>query len=323
MVPAPGERRECAGCGEGHPWSSGRFSKTQWAKGELASRCKSCVSSTGTVGGAVGDGSGGFTTVRNNATERYAETAGDTSLVAKVYQSRVFAQGAFKVVYKGLYTGGSRHGEECVFKAFKPKVAHRADYFDKDVLAAEKAAEIVDAWNRRAFVRMKIRVNVPEIMEPGRGHAHREGLVEPYVYNWVKFNSNSGWYRDIDEVDEVMQALSHFSYHATGGSFLLCDLQGGVYRDGVILSDPMIISREAERYGGGDLGPWGMSTFFSRHRCNGLCCEDWTMPRDASTYFECKKGSSLIGNQGIPTTGYLNSLEPLSEEEESDESYGW
>ena len=27
-----------------------------------------------------------------------------------------------------------------------------------------------------------------------------------------------------------LQALSHFSYHATGGKFVLCDLQGGVYK---------------------------------------------------------------------------------------------
>ena len=32
-----------------------------------------------------------------------------------------------------------------------------------------------------------------------------------------------------------MQALSHYSYHITGGQFLMCDLQGGWYSDGVIL----------------------------------------------------------------------------------------
>jgi hypothetical protein len=40
-----------------------------------------------------------------------------------------------------------------------------------------------------------------------------------------------------------MQALSHYSYHTSGGQFLVCDLQGGIYRDGVIL-DPIILSRE-------------------------------------------------------------------------------
>lgn len=35
-----------------------------------------------------------------------------------------------------------------------------------------------------------------------------------------------------DSWGEAMQALSHFSYHKSGGQFLLCDLQGGSYRNG-------------------------------------------------------------------------------------------
>lgn len=43
-----------------------------------------------------------------------------------------------------------------------------------------------------------------------------------------------------------MQALSHFSYHITGGSYVLCDLQGGIYQHQVILSDPVMLSRFRE-----------------------------------------------------------------------------
>jgi hypothetical protein len=70
------------------------------------------------------------------------------------------------------------------------------------------------------------------------------GLWSPFVHNWTKFNSNSGWSSSTGtEQDLVMQALSHYSYHTSGGQFLVCDLQGGIYRDGVIL-DPIILSRE-------------------------------------------------------------------------------
>eukprot|EP00747_Dinoflagellata_sp_TGD_P185034 gnl/TRDRNA2_/TRDRNA2_41266_c0_seq1.p1 gnl/TRDRNA2_/TRDRNA2_41266_c0~~gnl/TRDRNA2_/TRDRNA2_41266_c0_seq1.p1 ORF type:complete len:323 (+),score=40.58 gnl/TRDRNA2_/TRDRNA2_41266_c0_seq1:119-1087(+) len=306
--------RECFACGNEYSWDSGRFSKSQWAKGEQ-SRCKSCVSCSGSVGGATGDGAGGFETIRDNTTNRYAASAGDNSINAEVYQNKLFAQGAFKLVYRGLYTAGSRRGEECVFKKFKPRVAHCADYFDKDVQAAEKAAQLVEKWNSQRFTRLKIRVNVPDVLTTGRGQ--QQWLVEPFVHNWVKFNSNSGWYRDEDSVDEVMQALSHYSYHASGGQFLLCDLQGGKYRDGVILSDPIVLSRQAERYGGGDLGPWGISTFFGRHRCNDFCCPSWSKPRDQSIYIESNEGSSLLGNRGIPTTRHLHTLEALDECDES------
>jgi len=39
--------------------------------------------------------------------------------------------------------------------------------------------------------------------------------------------------------DKVMQALSHFTYHISGGEFVLCDLQGGLSSDGAIITDPV------------------------------------------------------------------------------------
>lgn len=41
-----------------------------------------------------------------------------------------------------------------------------------------------------------------------------------------------------------MQALSHFSYHFSDGNLLLCDLQGGIAQDHIILTDPVILSKE-------------------------------------------------------------------------------
>ena len=43
-------------------------------------------------------------------------------------------------------------------------------------------------------------------------------LVEPYIENFMKFNSNSG---KAEDVYEVMQALSHFSYHHSEGEMCL------------------------------------------------------------------------------------------------------
>lgn len=53
-------------------------------------------------------------------------------------------------------------------------------------------------------------------------------LVEPYIEDFEKFNSNSGWAPVTGNLwSDVMQALSHFSYHNSGGQYLLCSLQGG------------------------------------------------------------------------------------------------
>ena len=59
-----------------------------------------------------------------------------------------------------------------------------------------------------------------------------------------------------------MQALSHYSYHVSSGQFVLCDLQGGIYSDGAIITDPVIISRSAGTYGPTDLGAGWHSELF-------------------------------------------------------------
>lgn len=52
-------------------------------------------------------------------------------------------------------------------------------------------------------------------------------LIEPMIENFEKFNSNTGWTPDqTSPWIEVMQALSHYSYHSSQRSVLFCDLQG-------------------------------------------------------------------------------------------------
>lgn len=76
-----------------------------------------------------------------------------------------------------------------------------------------------------------------------------------------------------------MQALSHFSYHMTGGNYVLCDLQGGIYRRHVVLTDPVLLSRRRV-FGVTDLGPSGITSFFKRHQCNGFCRREWLRPAE-------------------------------------------
>lgn len=76
---------------------------------------------------------------------------------------------------------------------------------------------------------------------------------------------------------DVMQALSHFSYHTSNGEYLLCDLQGGVYRDFVLITDPVILSRTLQ-FGVSDLGPEAIMSFFHQHHCTVYCSPKWTKP---------------------------------------------
>ncbi len=60
----------------------------------------------------------------------------------------------------------------------------------------------------------------------------------------------------------ILGALSHFSYHYSSGHYLLCDLQVCGDGSGIILSDCVINSTAAGRFGPSDLGLDGISTFF-------------------------------------------------------------
>ncbi|XMA20121.1 hypothetical protein WAI453_012912 [Rhynchosporium graminicola] len=92
---------------------------------------------------------------------------------------------------------------------------------------------------------------------------------------------------------DVMQALSHFSYHVSYGQLLLCDLQGGVYQNGFILSDPVIMS-PTQNYGPLDLGIDGINSFFSRHRCGFFCDKQWTKPPSTGpAVIPIREGSSM------------------------------
>ena len=105
----------------------------------------------------------------------------------------------------------------------------------------------------------------------------QEFLLEREIRgNFEKFNSNTGW---SSGRDPILEAFSHWSWVHSGGSELVCDLQG--HRgDGslpylgenyyYLLTDPAICSANRE-YGESDLGQAGIDAFFRHHECNQYC----------------------------------------------------
>jgi len=76
--------------------------------------------------------------------------------------------------------------------------------------------------------------------------------------------------------DDVPQAFSHYTYYATDGRMLVCDIQGVYNRvDGFVLSDPVVheVCGAGKRHKNGatDKGEEGIDMFFSSHVCNPLC----------------------------------------------------
>ncbi|RSL83082.1 hypothetical protein CEP51_004713 [Fusarium floridanum] len=79
---------------------------------------------------------------------------------------------------------------------------------------------------------------------------------------------------DIKAVDKALEIVNRFNelnmidkdqdqctcYHVSGGQFVLCDLQGGIYQREIVLSDPVILSRNRD-YGVTDLGSEGPALY--------------------------------------------------------------
>lgn len=160
--------------------------------------------------------------------------------------------------------------------------------------------EIISAFNRQGIITQDILLNQPEVwvFTHDSDRVGQKVLVEPYISNFEKFNTNTGTTFDDGQGgqaswDDLMQALSHFSYHATGGQCVLCDLQGGMTDEGMVLTDPVILSRTRE-YGCTDLGVEGISTFFARHRCTCFCEQHWQLPRQRRAYFPASIGTTFM-----------------------------
>jgi hypothetical protein len=217
---------------------------------------------------------------------------------AVIDRSSIFASGANMHVYKGTYTRGKRKGEACVSKVFKTGSVFEDAYFDAELKVVDEALAIIEKFNADRIINRTILINIPEIWEYTSDS--EKNLVEPFIVNFEKFNSNTGWTPfEKNPWMQVMQALSHYSYHETNGRLLLCDLQGGVYQNGFILTDPVVMSASGQ-FGPTDLGEEGIATFFSRHKCNQYCSgRGWARPINVRAYFKAQQGTSMA--LSVPT----------------------
>ncbi|KAF3932918.1 hypothetical protein ABW20_dc0100770 [Dactylellina cionopaga] len=200
----------------------------------------------------------------------------NNSTDASIERGKIFGTGTFKNVYAGTYTSGTRKGQKCVAKEFISGCVVEDHYFEEELNICARAQQIIDAFNEANIVDKEIHLNEPEVWTYVR--SKHKTLIEPMILNFEKFNSNSGWSAtDTTGWAASMQALSHFSYHNSNGAFLLCDLQGGRYNNGYILTDPVIMSRD-QSCGPADLGLDGIKAFFDKHHCGPFCSRSWSKP---------------------------------------------
>ena len=190
--------RVCADCARDLPQTS--YTANQWSKGVGWSRCAGCVHGHFSDNPASQQSDSGRHNNSNLAT--FSHDALDNP----------FASGAFRWVAQGSYSSGPRFRQACVAKWFKTGAVFEDDYFALDIKAVNKALELVNRFNQLNIVNKTVKINVPEVWsfedDCRDDWAGQKVLCEPFIQDYQKFNSNTGWNDDSRAWGQVMQALS-------------------------------------------------------------------------------------------------------------------
>jgi hypothetical protein len=104
---------------------------------------------------------------------------------ASIDETIIFAEGAFKNVYKGTYTEGERKGEECVCKEFKTGSVFEESYFNNELKVVAKALAIINQFNKDGVITKGIWLNQPAVWTDC-SESKKKGtkcLIEPMIAN--------------------------------------------------------------------------------------------------------------------------------------------
>lgn len=91
-------------------------------------------------------------------------------------------------------------------KWFKTGDVYEETYFAKDLQAVDRAQEIIDAFNAQGIAAARISLNHPQVWHgtsSAGAYAGTRRLIEPFINNYRKFNSNSGYVSGNDGWSEV------------------------------------------------------------------------------------------------------------------------
>jgi len=245
-------------------------------------------------------------------------------------------EGAFRICHAGTYIGGNRNQQEAACKRFKPRWrSMETEYFASDFVMADTAIAYAEGWNTFCASDEIVLITKGHIVTSNSGIRY---LAEPLIRNFKKFTSNSGWIlNDNSWTVEAMEAFSHWTYHASNGQLIVCDLQGR-YRDNrrfrngksrFELTDVAICSR-ARSYGPTDLAEKGIESFFANHVCNQFCNVNghWDRPSYPQRWFPKSSATSMFSSsvshklQSTNRTQFqLGAMGNIIEEEDSDGDY--
>ncbi len=138
-----------------------------------------------------------------------------------------------------------------------------------------------------------ISVSYYEMVDRPSNDPFKYFAAEPLMSGtYVKYINNGGFVTDKatnDNVSNIAQAFSHFTWEASKARLHVVDLQGVDN----ILTDPQIHSKKGGgMLGKGDTGHWGSAQFFRTHVCNEYC-------RALSLHHPVQSSSKVAGKVAI------------------------
>eukprot|EP00050_Salpingoeca_kvevrii_P021269 m.108457 g.108457 ORF g.108457 m.108457 type:complete len:484 (-) comp9259_c2_seq1:35-1486(-) len=223
-----------------------------------------------------------------------AEATITTPTGTVVFSTKPLGSGASRHAYKGSVTKGHVEsfsaGCSVVVKVIQAKAFNQGMRLsDSDIEAQELARKYADDFNKSCKLNKKLYFRIPKLVRSPRAVYNEAGtciiapnermLLEVCIHGeYEKFNNNIGWSAGESSLPDF---FSHWSFHASNGAHLVCDLQGHKSRPGgpkygdeehyYLMTDPVVLSHEVGRFGDTDLGVGGMVQFLRNHHCNDLC----------------------------------------------------
>ena len=107
--------------------------------------------------------------------------------------------------------------------------------------------------------------------------AEKSGKTAPYIIEdyidgkYETFNSNTGKAYSHSQDHRELQAFSHFTWVHSNKQLVVCNLQGTIQKDKILLTDPAIHADQYMLFGSTNLGIQGIKLFMRRHICNEIC----------------------------------------------------
>ena len=197
--------------------------------------------------------------------------------MATDFEVHPFAEGRFRLAYKGAYTAPQRKvGKQCVVKKMKDSYSWKKSDWKETLGILKTCKKLATEFNKYSNTNRPIKFTDVEVSQVSRVAPSTKVKLDEFITveeyipgDYVKWCNNYG---SITAGSKSMPAFMHWSWAHTKGETMIADLQGVREEKAYYLTDPCLLSAtHGGKYGRTDMGIEGMAMFFLNHTCTDFC----------------------------------------------------